>query len=120
MQTECTGEDGSKATLVSFFEQNNYKDNVDLKKINFGQHYYTQGNTFRGEIVEFQNANFGLESFYSFPQEYLMYIGSSTNDDCPSSLILINQNINWIGKNQMVEFGQLNPVEIQDRDAIQG
>jgi len=101
MQAECIGEDGSKATFISLLEQNNVIGNDELKKLNFGNDYYTQGNMLKGQIVEFSDASFRLEQFYSAPQEYLMYIGSSTNDSCPSSLILISQSINWIGLKQI-------------------
>lgn len=119
IQTEATGDDGTKATLISFLEESTMILNDELAKLNFGKDYYSTYAVKRGEIIEFENAEFNLANLYNDPQDYLMYIGSSTNGNCPSSLVLINQNTGWINRKQMLEFGLTNSPDIRAKQPME-
>ena len=103
LQLLAKDESNNQITLIYLFEQNNVFSNQFLYQLGFGtgelKKLLPEKKKSFFEIKNvFSLANYGMNS-----TDFLLYEGTSSIN-CQDSLIFINKNIDWIGKEQLKEF----------------
>ena len=103
LQLLAKDESNNQITLIYLFEQNNVFSNQFLYQLGFGT------GELKKLLAEHEKSFFEIKNVFSISNygtnstDFLLYEGTSSIN-CKDSLIFINKNIDWVGKEQLREF----------------
>jgi hypothetical protein len=99
----------SKAVIIVHLEEIEEGDNPELAKVGFSNN--TLGNWGVGQSQTFTYSSFDPNKFIR-SDEYVLYVGTSTNENCDRALIIQTQNSEFISKAQLLNLGgsEMEPI----------